>query len=82
MLKKIIIGIIIGLLVYLITSNIFNDIQSSLLGIIAFLVTLWTNEALPLGVVSLLPIILFPAFHILNTKATTINYGHPIIFLF
>jgi len=82
LLKKIIIGIIIGLLVYLITSNIFNDIQSSLLGIIAFLVTLWTNEALPLGVVSLLPIILFPAFHILNTKATTINYGHPIIFLF
>ena len=53
-----------------------------MLGIIALLVTLWTNEGLPLAIVSLLPIILFPAFDILDTKATTANYAHPIIFLF
>lgn len=80
--KNIGIGIFIGLLVYMLALSVFNTTQSSLLGIIAFLVTLWTNEALSLGVVSLLPIVLFPAFDILNTKATTINYGHPIIFLF
>lgn len=55
---------------------------SSLIGIIALLVTLWTNKALPLGVVSLLPIILFPSFGILDTKTATANYGNPIIFLF
>ena len=46
------------------------------------LVALWTNEALPLGIVSLLPIVLFPAFNIINTKTTTVNYAHPIIYLF
>jgi len=61
---------------------VFNQTQSSLLGIIAFLVVLWTNEALPLAVVSLMPIVLFPAFGIITTKATTINYAHPIIYLF
>ena len=60
----------------------FEPVQASLLGIIALLVTLWTNDGLPLGVVSLMPIILFPAFSILGTKATAINYAHPIIFLF
>ena len=46
------------------------------------LVTLWTNEALPLGAVSLLPIILFPALGILATNLTSINYSKSIIFLF
>lgn len=55
---------------------------SALLGIIALLVTLWTNKALPLGVVSLLPIILFPSFGILSTQDATANYANPIIFLF
>jgi sodium-dependent dicarboxylate transporter 2/3/5 len=49
---------------------------------VVLLVALWSNEALPLGVVSLLPIILFPAFDILSTKATTANYSKVIIFLF
>jgi len=46
------------------------------------MVTLWTNEGLPLGVVSLLPIILFPSLGILSTAETTSNYSKPIIFLF
>jgi sodium-dependent dicarboxylate transporter 2/3/5 len=46
------------------------------------MVTLWTNEGLPLAVVSLLPIILFPAAGVLSTKETTMNYANPIIYLF
>jgi len=53
-----------------------------LIGLVAFLVTLWTNEALPLGVVSLLPLILFPLFGILDTNAVSANYSKSIIFLF
>lgn len=52
------------------------------IGILFFLITLWINEALPLGIVSLLPIILFPAFGILDVKSATSNYANPIIFLF
>ena len=76
------IGIIIGFVVFAISLGLFNQTQSTLLGIIAFLVALWTNEALPLAVVSLMPIVLFPAFGIISTKTTTLNYAHPIIYLF
>jgi len=53
-----------------------------LIGIVTLLVSLWTNEALPLGVVSLLPILLFPATDILSTREVAGNYANPIIFLF
>lgn len=79
---SIFIAIIIGLTVFFIALNLFNQTQATLLGLIATLVTLWTNEVFPLGVVSLLPILLFPAFSVLDTKATAVNYSHPIIFLF
>ncbi|QOP46003.1 SLC13 family permease [Sulfurimonas paralvinellae] len=81
-LLKIAIALGIGFGIYMIGLSFFDETQSRLLGIIAFLVTLWTNEALHLGVISLLPIILFPAFGIISTKATTLNYAHPIIYLF
>lgn len=80
--KNIGIGLLVGLIVFALSLNVFNTTQASLLGLIALLVTLWTNEGLPLAVVSLLPIILFPAFSILDTKLTAVNYAHPIIFLF
>jgi sodium-dependent dicarboxylate transporter 2/3/5 len=82
--KKIGIAVVTAVIVYAVSSVIFhvNVTQASLLGLIALLVTLWTNEGLPLAVVSLLPIVLFPAFSILGTKATAANYSHPIIYLF
>ncbi len=80
--KKIALAILIGLFIFALSLSIFNQTQASLLGLIALLVTLWSNEALPLGVVSLLPIVLFPAFGVLTTKATSVNYSHPIIYLF
>lgn len=80
--KKIIFAVIIGALFFALSSSIFSVTQATLLGLIAFLVTLWTNEGLPLGVVSLLPIVLFPSFSILSTAQTTANYSNPIVFLF
>lgn len=80
--KKIGMGIGIGFLIFLISLTLFNTTQASLLGLIALLVVLWTNEGMPLAVVSLLPIILFPAFSIIDTKTTALNYSNPIIYLF
>lgn len=80
--KKIGFGLLIGLLIFFLSLNIFSAVQASLLGVIGFLVVLWTNEGLHLGVTSLLPIVLFPLFSILNTKTTAENYSNPIIYLF
>ncbi|MDQ7046008.1 MAG: DASS family sodium-coupled anion symporter [Sulfurimonas sp.] len=80
--KSILIAILIGLFIFGVSLTLFNQTQAILFGLIAMLVALWTSEVFPLGVVSLLPILLFPAFGVLSTKATTVNYSHPIIFLF
>ncbi len=80
--KKLLIGLFIASLLYIFALNVLSASQAALVGIIALLVAYWSNEALPMGVVSLLPIVLFPAFSILHVKETTINYSHPIIYLF
>ncbi len=79
---KILIAIAIALSVFALAQLALNNTQAILLCLVALLVVLWTNEGLPLGVVSLLPIVLFPAFGVLEVKETTINYAHPIIYLF
>ena len=80
--KKIIIALVLSLFAFGLMVMFFTIPQSLLIATIVLMVTLWSNDGLPLAVVSLLPIVLFPAFGILTTKETTINYAHPIIYLF
>ena len=80
--KGIFTAVLIGIVFFGLALFIFTMQHATLIGLVAFLVTLWTNEALPLGVVSILPIILFPVFGILDTNVVTPNYAKSIIFLF
>jgi len=80
--RGIAIAIILGLLFFALALFSFSMQHATLIGLVAFLVTLWTNEAMPLGAVSILPILLFPIFGILDTNAVTANYSKSIIFLF
>jgi sodium-dependent dicarboxylate transporter 2/3/5 len=78
----ILIAFIIGIGFYFLSLMAFSDIQSRLIGVIAFLVTLWTNNGLHMGVVSLLPIVLFPIFGLVESKDVVVNYSKTTIFLF
>lgn len=80
--KKIVISILISALIFAAASLLFSTQHSLLIALIVLFVILWTNEGLPIGVVSLLPILLFPAFGILDIKSTTANYSNTTIFLF
>lgn len=80
--RSIVMALGIGVLFFGVSLLFFTMIHSLLIGVIAFLVALWTNEALPLGAVSLLPIILFPSLGILEVNQVTPNYAKSIIFLF
>jgi sodium-dependent dicarboxylate transporter 2/3/5 len=80
--RGIIVSLVIGLLFFGLSLWGFTLQHSLLIGLIAFLVALWTSEALPLGAVSLLPIVLFPVFGILDVNEVTPNYSKSIIFLF
>lgn len=80
--KGLAVAIILSIVVFVLTSSILAPTQALLAGAITLLVVLWSNEALPMAVVSLLPIILFPALGILDTKATASGYSNPIVYLF
>ncbi len=80
--KLIIIALVIGLCFYFLGATSFNEQQARLIGTIAFLVTLWTNNGLHMGVVSLLPIILFPIMGLVDSKDVVTNYSKTTIFLF
>ena len=79
----IIVALVLTGSVWLLAGRVLADPRHcALIAIVVLLVTLWTNEGLPLGAVSLLPLILFPAFGILPLVRTAGNYAHPVIFLF
>jgi sodium-dependent dicarboxylate transporter 2/3/5 len=80
--RNIFLSIIASVLVFFLATVFFTTQHAILIALIALLVILWTNEALPIGVVSLLPIVLFPAFGILDIKSATVNYSNTTIFLF
>lgn len=80
--KKLSIAIGISLLLFSFSSYAFTATEARLIGAVTFLVILWSNEGLPLGVVSLFPIILFPLLGIIDLKSVASNYSNPIIFLF
>ena len=80
--RKLSIGVGLGLLAFGLSSYWLELIQAKLLGSIVFLIYLWSSEALPLGVISLLPLILFPTLGIMSLKSVAPNYAKEIIFLF
>ena len=80
--RGLVVGLLIGVGFFLISLLGFSTSHALLIGVVALLVTLWTNGALPLGVVSLLPLVIFPALGIVDIKSIAPNYSKTIIFLF
>lgn len=79
---KILIGLLCAFILYFFARFWLAEEQAIALALICLLVILWSNSALPLGVVSLLPILLFPMFDLMPTDVVTGNYSKSIIFLF
>ncbi len=52
------------------------------LAIAVLMIAWWVLDAMPLPAVALLPIILFPLFHVNSIKEVTKSYADPMIFLF
>lgn len=55
---------------------------SNMFAVIVFMAFLWLTEALPIGITSLLPLVLFPFLQIAKSNETAINYFNSTIFLF
>ncbi len=59
-----------------------HSIGQKTLACAVLMVVLWVTEVLPMPVVALLPIVLFPLMGIADTAETTAPYANPAIFLF
>jgi sodium-dependent dicarboxylate transporter 2/3/5 len=59
-----------------------NPSVTATLAIAIWIATWWVTEIIPIGITSLLPIVLFPLFGVMNGKAVSSSYFNHIIFLF
>jgi len=59
-----------------------NPAVTATLAIAIWIATWWVTEIIPIGITSLLPIVLFPLFGVMNGKAVSSSYFNHIIFLF
>ncbi len=60
----------------------FSHAARACAAIVLWMATWWFTEAVPIAVTSLLPIVLFPMFGVLNSADTLKNYANSTIFLF
>lgn len=66
---------------------VFNPLSvsaaaSKVIAVAALMIALWVTEAIPMAVVALLPLVLFPLLSIAPIDATAASYANPVIFLF
>jgi len=80
------IGFVLGLIFFFTIAFVPADIGSleaqRTLAIAILMATWWVTEAIPIPAVSLLPLVLFPAFGIMDSPQVASQYGHKLIFLF
>ena len=50
--------------------------------VLSWMLVWWWSEVFPMGIVALLPLIMFPILGIASFKTLSISYADPIIFLF
>ncbi|HUR65834.1 MAG TPA: DASS family sodium-coupled anion symporter [Chitinophagaceae bacterium] len=75
-------GIIVALLLFFINPFHVSGPAATVLAIAGLMITWWVTEALPMPVVALLPLILFPLLKISKLDETAAPYANPVIFLF
>lgn len=75
-------GVVISLFLYLANPFQVEENAARVLAVAGLMITWWVTEALPMPVVALLPLVLFPLLNINSIKATATSYGNEVIFLF
>lgn len=79
----IVVGPVLAIVVYLLLrASDFAHEPSATAGIALWMAWWWITEAIPIPATALLPIVVFPAVGVLETRAAAAPYAHDLIFLF
>ncbi|MBL7789473.1 MAG: DASS family sodium-coupled anion symporter [Chitinophagales bacterium] len=79
---KIFIGLFLAVLFYAINPLNVSELANKTLFVAILMISWWVSEALPMPVVGLVPLILFPLLKIMSIDKAAYSYASPIIFLF
>ncbi len=80
---RLLLGPALAMTVWLVASGAgLSDAAVPVLSAGAWMLAWWISEAVPLGVTSVLPMVLFPVFGISSIAETTAPYGSHYVFLF
>lgn len=75
-------GIAVFILLYFLNPFNVDRNADTVLAIAGLMITWWVTEALPMPVVALLPLVLFPLLNISKLDEAAAPYANPVIFLF
>src|SRR5687768_4785807 len=78
----ILISLFISLFIFFINPFGVNANANKVMALAALIISLWVSEAMPMPVVALLPLVLFPLLNITTIEATASSYSNPVIYLF
>jgi sodium-dependent dicarboxylate transporter 2/3/5 len=75
-------GVVVALILYFVNPFNVEHNAAKVLAVGGLMITWWVTEALPMPVVALMPLILFPLFKISSMEEAAGPYANPVIFLF
>src|SRR5215213_2665848 len=76
------ISLIISILIFFINPFGVAANANKVMAVAALIISLWVSEAMPMPVVALLPLVLFPILNIATIETTASSFSNPIIYLF
>jgi sodium-dependent dicarboxylate transporter 2/3/5 len=75
-------ALIIALAFYFLNPLALQPAGTKVIAVAVLMILLWVTEAMPMAVVALLPLVLFPLLRISSIAETATAYSNPVIFLF
>lgn len=79
---KIILGLILASVFYFTNPLAVSELANRTLFVSILMISWWITEALPMPVVGIVPLVLFPLLQIMKIEKVSEAYANPIIFLF
>jgi len=76
------VSLIVSLFIFFVNPFQVDAHANKVLAVGALIIALWISEAMPMPVVALLPLILFPFLDIASIETTASSFSNPIIYLF
>jgi solute carrier family 13 (sodium-dependent dicarboxylate transporter), member 2/3/5 len=78
----ILVSLFISLLIFFINPFNTDANANKVMALAALIISLWVGEAMPMPVVALLPLVLFPLLNVATIETAASSYSNPIIYLF